>query len=246
MFETLWPDYYDFDHVMDIKATMDPPSDWWALWKGTPRDAEGIVVKKAWFTRYDHVPRNRVDTLGRIAERVVKRCTVSVDCAEKATARSKYTAVTVWIETEDNRHHLVDVRRKRVEFPDMIKLIEDTARDWIDKGYPVGCILVEDAANGTPYLQQRAGLAPAPLIRIPKPSADSKVRRFDGTTTMWEGGEVLLPKSAKWLPDYEDEILGFPDGTFSDQVDSTSQYLTWARAKRRVYGTKKLFSNEAA
>lgn len=241
MFETLWPDYYDFAHVMDIKATMDPPGDWWALWKGTPRDAEGLVVKKSWFTRYEHLPRDQIDTLGRIANKIVKRLTVSVDCAEKATARSKYTAVTVWLETEDNRHHLVDVRRKRCEFPDMIRLIEDTVIDWNNKGYKVGCILVEDAANGTPYIQQRRGQAPAPIISIPKPSADSKVRRFDGTTTMWEGGEVLLPKSAKWLPDYEDEILGFPDGTFSDQVDSTSQYLTWARQKRKTYGTQKLF-----
>lgn len=240
MLETLWPTYYDYAHVMDIKATMDPPGDWWALWKGVPRDAEGLVVKKSWFSRYEHLPRNKFDTLGRMAERIVKRVTISVDCAEKATARSKYTAITVWVETEDNRHYLADVRRKRCEFPEMIKLIEDTARDWIDKGYQVGAILVEDAANGTPYIQQRRGMAPAPIISIPKPSADNKFRRFDGTTTMWQGGEVLLPKSAQWLIDYEDELLGFPDGTFTDQVDSTSQYLTWARAKRRAYGTKRL------
>lgn len=241
MFETLWPTYYTFDHVMDIKATMDPPSDWYALWKGQPRDAEGVVVKKAWFQRFDTVPKNRVDGLNRIIERVVKRVTLSVDCAEKATARSKYTAIGVWVETEDNRHYLVDVVRKRCEYPEMIKLIEGKATEWIGKGYHVGAILVEDAANGTPYLQQRQGKAPAPLIRIPKPSGDGKVRRFDAVTPMWEAGEVLLPKTALWLPDYEDEVLGFPDGTFSDQVDMTSQYLNWARGAKKVYGTKKLF-----
>lgn len=237
--DTLWPDYYDFAHVMDIKATMDPPSDWFALWKGTPRDMEGVVVKKSWLTRYDTLPKNEEDTAGRTVNRQVSRVTLSVDCAEKATVRSKYTAVGVWIETVDGRHYLAEVKRKRVEFPEMITLIEDTAQSWINRGYPVKAILVEDAANGTPYLQQRKGRAPAPLISIPKPSADSKTRRFDGVTPMFESGEVLLPKHAVWLPDYEDEILAFPDGAFSDQVDQTSQYLAWARKKKK-YGTRRL------
>jgi predicted phage terminase large subunit-like protein len=147
----------------------------------------------------------------------------------------------VWIETVDGKHYLAEVRRKRVEFPDMIRLIEGTASDWIARGYPVGAILVEDAANGTPYLQQRKGLAPAPLIRIPKPSADGKVRRFDAVTPMFEAGEVILPRRAAWLPDYEDEVLAFPSGTFSDQVDMTSQYLAWARGRGSGrYGTRRL------
>lgn len=241
MNETLWPEMYDYAHAMDVKATIEPPSDWFALWKGTPRDAEGVVVKKSWFTRYDRLPKDVVDTTGRVVEKNVKRVVVSVDCAEKATTRSKYTAAGVWIEDVSNRHYLAEVRRKRCEFPEMILLIEDLAKSWIDRGYHIDAILVEDAANGTPYLQQRKGLAPAPLITIPKPSVDNKVRRFDGVTTMWEGGEVLLPRSARWLPDYEDELLAFPGGTYSDQVDFTSQYLAWARTRKRVYGTRKLY-----
>lgn len=231
--EVLWPSYYTYAIVMNDKATM-PTEDWFALIKGTPRDIEGNVVKKAWIPRYDVIPADKYDGNMRCIEKRIRRVTVSVDCAEKATVRSKYTAVGVWIETVEGHHYLKEVRRKRVEFPDMIRLIEDTARD-----HNATAILVEDAGNGTPYIQTRQGKAPAPIIRIPKPGKDSKAFRFDEVTPMHEGGEVWWPKRAVWLPDYESEILGFPSGAFTDQVDMTSQYLTWARKKRK-YGTRKL------
>ncbi len=44
---------------------------------------------------------------------------------------------------------------------------------------------------------------------------------------------MLLPETASWLGDFLLEILTFPHGRYDDQVDSLSQFLTWASAKRR-------------
>lgn len=88
------------------------------------------------------------------------------------------------------------------------------------------------------YNQTRAHLAPAPVIPI-NVGVDSKAFRFDGVSPMFQAGEVLLPEAAIWLPDYERELLTFPGGAHDDQVDSTSQYLAWARTARRL-GTKRL------
>ena len=117
--------------------------------------------------------------------------------------------------------------------PEVVKLIEETAR-----AHRVSAILVEDKGSGTQYIQSRQGLAPAPIISI-NVGHDSKQFRFDGVVPMFEAGEVLLPRVAGWLPDYVRELLTFPDATHDDQVDSTSQYLSWTR-RGRTGGTKKM------
>lgn len=231
--EALWPDFYDVRELMEIKSTL-PASDWLALYKGTPKDLEGTVVKGAWFQRYDRLPldiKGFNDLEGTLPKR--KRVTVSVDCAQKATKRSNFTVATVWVEDYNGRHYLADVLRERMEYPTMVAKVEALAQKW-----GAGAILVEEAGAGIQYIQNRAGKAPAPVITIATDNK-SKEYRFDGVTPMFEAGEVWLPKKAPWLTDYETEILAFPNGSADDQVDSTSQYLTWAR-KRGKYGTKKL------
>jgi predicted phage terminase large subunit-like protein len=50
-----------------------------------------------------------------------------------------------------------------------------------------------------------------------------------------EAGQVFIPESAPWLADYLNEILAFPNGKYDDQVDSTSQFLTWERDRPRIH-----------
>jgi len=68
-----------------------------------------------------------------------------------------------------------------------------------------------------------------PLIAI-NPNAD-KITRFARVTTMFEAGKIYLPKRAAWLADYESQLLGFPNITHDDMVDSTSQFLNWVRQR---------------
>jgi predicted phage terminase large subunit-like protein len=232
MNEALWPEFYSIDELLELKATL-PSGDWQALYKGRPSDQEGNVVKGVWFKRYDRLPVDTVDVDGRGLEKRVRRITVSVDCAEKAGARSNYTVALVWIEDMQGNHYLADVLRKRMEFPEIVKRVEELAAKW-----NAGAILVEDAGAGVQYIQTRTGKAPAPVIPVAVKGTDKEFR-FDGVTPMFEAGEVWLPARAQWLADYETEVLAFPNGTDDDQVDATSQYLSWAR-KRGRYGTKKM------
>lgn len=229
--EALWGDYYTTEHMLELKATL-PAADWWSLIKGVPIIAEGNMVQQKWFQRFTKIPRDIVDDQGRIVEKNVRRITVSVDCANKATQRANYSVATVWIETLAGHHYLVHVARKKLELTGLIRLIEDTATQW-----KANVILVEDKGHGTAYIQQRAGKAPAPVIAIPVDAG--KEMRFDRVTPIIESGVVYLPQSAPWLPEYEAELLAFPNGTDDDQVDSTSQYLEWS-AKRIMGGTQKL------
>ncbi len=45
---------------------------------------------------------------------------------------------------------------------------------------------------------------------------------------------MLLPERAPWLDDFRLEVLAFPYGRFDDQVDSLSQFLTWAAKPPRT------------
>lgn len=228
--DPLWPELFDADALENIRSDMTPAS-WNSLYQGTPVDVEGGAVSSEWFQRYDKPPsKNDETTAGQ-----VKRVTVSVDAANTAKERSDFTVITAWAEDHNRNHYLLDVSRKQMEFPVMSAEIARMCRRW-----NADALLIEMKGNGLSYYQlKKDGGAPAPLIPIEVSGHESKEFRFDQVTPMFEAGQVYLPRRASWLPDYEKEIVSFPLGKHDDQVDSTSQYLKWAR-KRGRRGTKKL------
>ena len=172
-----------------------------------------------------------------------RRVILSVDTASKDTQRADYSVAQVWGESVDRRYYLMDQSRQRVDFNDLIVLIERLARRW-----DVDAILVEDKGNGLSYIQNRAPkngrrLAPAPVIPITIPSTQGKAIRLDTCAPMIEGGEVFVPENAPWLDSFMQEVGQFPNGAHDDQVDATSQALNYFRSKRqRKYGAKKVTS----
>lgn len=230
--EPLWPEFFDLEFLMNLKATL-PPRDWNSLYRGKPTIEGGAIVQEGWFKRYDKVPSDKLDGQGNVLEKRVRRTVVSVDSANKATERSDFTVLTVWVEDLVGNHYLKQVVRKRVEFPGLVALIHATTRV-----HGADLIIIEEAASGIQYMQAHAEFAPCPVVGI-KPSNKSKELRFDAIAMMFQGGLVYLPHVAPWLAEYEAEIIVFPDSKYRDQADSTSQYLDFARKKRRL-GTKKL------
>ena len=52
----------------------------------------------------------------------------------------------------------------------------------------------------------------------------------------FEAGNILLPKKAPWLADFETELLAFPNGRYDDQVDALLLFLDWfARDTRTTF-----------
>jgi predicted phage terminase large subunit-like protein len=60
-----------------------------------------------------------------------------------------------------------------------------------------------------------------------------KVMRMHGQTARIEARSVWLPKQAPWLDEFRREILAFPAGLHSDQVDAFSQPLHRAYDRSR-------------
>ncbi len=225
--EALWEEVFNIEELENLKSNMQAPS-WNSLYQGTPIDIDGGMVSKGWFKEYEKLPEKED----------VKRITLSVDTASKAAERNDFTVIGVWFTDRHNNHYLADVYREQPTFPELEEQIRNMATRW-----KANSILVEDKGNGTAYIQnhQNKSTAPAPIIAI-EVGQNSKEFRFDKVTPMIESGQVYLPVSAKWLPDYLRELVAFPNGKNDDQVDMTSQFLDHARkggkrGSRRLGGT---------
>ncbi len=235
--EGLWPEVFGTEWYTAKKLDSTPRS-WNSLYQGKPSDEEGGVLKRDDISRWTTPPRDLKRKDGSLFKKVIKRVTLSVDCAEKATQRSDWTAATVWAETFDNKHYLIHAARCRKEFIQM--------SDWIDeiaRAFNVHQILVEDKGAGTQYIQvQVERPAPAPVIPI-STNNNSKMFRFDGVTPMFSAGRVFFPaKGVDWIADLEDELLKFPNAKNDDYVDSVSQYLSYSRRSNVKRGTRKVNS----
>ena len=133
-----------------------------------------------------------------------------------------------------NNLYLVDVLRRRLEYPDLKRAVRDEhARLGLD------VVLIEDRASGTQLIQELVADGLYAVARY-KPQGD-KVMRMHAQTAAIENGFVHLPQAAPWLAEYPHELALFPNGRFDDQVDSTAQFLDWCKMSGREDGIYALY-----
>ena len=250
--EVLWPEFFTKKFLLDIKAPM-VASRWESLYQGSPTMSEGNILQRKWIKYYNSPPKKRAgdpsdfSQKNEISANEMRRrgpsefspgksnsafsnpfhrlrTVISVDSAEKDTVRADFSAIQCWVLGSDHKHYLMDTLRGKFEFPQLVEQIENMAKKW-----EADMILCETKGAGNQYVQARTGHAPCSVIGY-NPGRDDKSIRFEGTMTMWQAGEVLLPERAPWLDTYIDQLLRFPFAKNDDDVDATSQYLNWSRA----------------
>jgi len=146
----------------------------------------------------------------------------SWDTANKASELSDYSVCTTWGK-KGERFYLIDVSRKRMDYPDLKRAVKEQA-----KLHKPDKILIEDRASGTQLIQElkREGLY---NVKACDPSGTDKIMRLHAQSAVFENGQVFLPRTAHWLGDYVQELTSFPGSKYDDQVDSTTQALEWLR-----------------
>jgi predicted phage terminase large subunit-like protein len=185
-----------------------------AQYQQDPIPAGGTLIKADWLATYAGPPPGP----GTFAE-VVQ----SWDVASKAGGGNDWSVCTSW-GLRDGRYWLLDVRRVRVEFPDLLRLAAGLADE-----HAAARVLVEDASSGTALAQALPSQVQAAVVPI-RPKLD-KPARVQRASAVFEAGRVLLPERAPWAAEYRRELLGFPGGRHDDQVDSTTQFLIWAEER---------------
>jgi len=207
--EALWPERYPVDVLRAIQSSIGSRA-FESLYQGNPTIAEGQIIKREWWKYYRERPQ-------------FERKLHSWDTAFKDKTQNDYSVCTVWGEAW-NGYYLLDVWRGKVEFPELKRVaISLYERDFPD------VVIVEDKASGQSLIQELQRNTRIPILPV---KVDvNKVARANSATPLIEAGKVYLPESARWLFDYIEELSAFPNAEHDDQVDSTTQALSFMRGE---------------
>jgi predicted phage terminase large subunit-like protein len=168
-------------------------------------DPNSGIFKESWWQYYREQPK------------VWMRIVQSWDTAFKSGRENDYSVCTTWMQTKTG-FYLLDVLRRRMEFPDLKRAVVDCYEK-----YKPNIVLIEDAASGQSLIQEIKRKTSIPLKPI-KPDRD-KIARAHAVTPTIEAGNVYLPETAEWKKDFIDECTEFADVEHDDQVDSMTQAL---------------------
>jgi len=186
-----------------------------AQYQQNPTPADGNMIKAAWLARYDTAPDRQS------FERVVLSC----DPAGKAGIHNDYTAIAV-VGVQKQALHVLEVSRGHWTVMKMREQIIALAAEW-----RVDLVIVEDTSSGMGLVQL---LKEEPHLDVVgrKPDTD-KQTRMSRQQGRFEAGRILLPQEARWLADFENELLAFPSGRYDDQVDALLLFLEWFAQNER-------------
>jgi predicted phage terminase large subunit-like protein len=171
------------------------------------------MVKTEWLRFYE--PGEEPGTFSQIVQ--------SWDTANKSTELADYSVCTTWGVTY-RKYYLLDVFRKKLNYPDLRRAILEQAKRHDAKN-----IVIEDKASGTQLIQDLNSEFVYGINAYKAPPGADKTMRLHAQTAMFENGFVLLPRNAPWLADYMKELTSFPGTRHDDQVDSTTQFLDYIR-----------------
>ena len=164
----------------------------------SPTPERGAIFDRPWFCgRYSKLPDNL---------RVVQ----AVDSAFKTGVGNDFSVIATWA-TDRRFYYLVDVRRGRWEYPELVRQIKTAAADWSPER-----ILVEDKASGQSVVQTLKDETGLPVV--PVAAEGSKISRAESVTGLFEANKVLLPEqNPSWLSDWVEEHVKFPGGKHDDR-----------------------------
>lgn len=172
-----------------------------------PIPLAGNVIKRDWIRFFDEPPES------------FDRTIASWDTASTLSETADYSVGTVW-GAKGLDYYLLDLERGRWEFPDLRREVVDLSARW-----SVNQTIIEDTETGRALVQDlRRTKTMAPVLHR---SQVDKEARFLAQSARFESRQVLAPKDAPWLGEWMDELIGFPNKTHDDQVDSTSQALAY-------------------
>jgi predicted phage terminase large subunit-like protein len=198
----------DADDVKDTKRRRDRPSNppfellfqQDAEWQALP------AITENHFMPYD---RSAIQNLPYF---------ISVDPGtEDGDDRRSFSVVQVWA-TDGKAHYLVAQFRKRCDFEVLVKKTKKLIQDYL--GAP---IIVEKTANGPALISALTKNQRRRVYAIvPRESKSLRFRRHVRTVL---AGAVHVQQDADFREELVEELVAFPNGDHTDQLDALTQYL---------------------
>ena len=209
--EALWPEFWPVEELLSKKAALDVRY-WNAQYMQKPTSQEGALIKREWWQLWDgETPPTCEFTI------------MSLDAAQETNNRADYNALTTWgvffnEETNNFAIILLNAIKKRLEYPDLKKLVLEEYKEWEPDSF-----MVEKKSAGAALYQEmrRMGI---PVQEFTPGKGQDKIARVNAVSALFEGGVVFAP-DRRWAKEVIEECNDFPSGTNDDLVDSTTLAL---------------------
>ena len=209
--EALWPEFWPVEELLAKKAALDVRY-WNAQYMQNPTSEEGALIKREWWKIWDREDPPSCDFI-----------IMSLDAAQETNNRSDYNALTTWgvfYNEETNNHAIILLNsiKKRMEYPDLKKMVLEEYKDWEPDAF-----MVEKKSNGSPLYQEfrRMGL---PCQEFTPGKGQDKIARVNAVSDLFASGIVYAP-DRRWAREVIEECNDFPSGANDDLVDSTTLAL---------------------
>ena len=207
----LWSEFWSLDELLSKKAGMDIRY-WEAQYMQNPVSEEGALIKREWWKIWekDDPPR---------CEFVI----MSLDAAQESNNRADYNALTTWgvfldEETDVFNIILLNAIKKRMEFPELKKLVLEEYNSWEPDAF-----VVEKKSNGAALYQELRRMG-VPVGEFTPGKGQDKISRVNAVSDLFSSGIVWAP-DRRWAREVMEECNDFPSGANDDLVDSTTQAL---------------------
>ena len=186
------------------------------------QDAEGEALPAIRPEHFARFAKPRVQNLPHF---------ISIDPGAKDGADSSFSVLQLWAADGVN-FYLVDEFRKQCGYDELARVTLNYARLY--SGVP---IIVEETANGPALLSALHRREPYPVV--PK---GTKATRFRPHVRKILSGRLHLLEHAPFARDFMDELVAFPHGDHTDQVDALTQFLSWIESRNDIDFSRKNFS----
>lgn len=173
-------------------------------------DAGDVVVfQPNWIKRYRTIPAYNY---------VVQ----SWDTAQKDAEYHDYSAGTTWGIGEDG-YYLLDIVNRKMDYPTLKKFVYEYANRW-----RANEVIIEDKSSGISLIQDLKYSTRLPITGF-NPKNTGKTLRAATAAQYFEKGMVFLPNEHEMIDEYLSQLLMFPFSENDDLVDSTSNFLLYAK-----------------
>ncbi len=205
----------DEKDIKELESNMPPNLRLQEIYGKFIDQANAGIIKREWFCYYSP---------GELTQKRNYGTYQSWDTAFKKNEENDYSVCTTWRVTE-NGYYLMNMYRERLEFPELKKSAARLADEFKPR-----YVLIEDKASGQSLIQELERETRIPVKKI-KTDKD-KIARLNAVTPLFESGKVFVPRpdNNKWAESFINELIDFPNGEFDDAVDSTSQFLEYAKS----------------
>jgi predicted phage terminase large subunit-like protein len=224
--EPLWPEFWPLQELLSKKAALDVRY-WNAQYMQKPTSEEGALIKREWWEIWDKDDPPSCDFT-----------IMALDAAQETNNRADYNALTTWgvfFNEETNNYNIIllNAIKKRMEFPELKKLVLEEYKEWEPDAF-----IVEKKSNGAALYQELRRMG-VPVGEFTPGKGQDKISRVNAVSDLFSAGIVWAP-DRRWAKEVIEECNDFPSGANDDLVDST----TLALARFRQGGFIRLPSDE--